>query len=233
MVCVGVILLGLVSYGGLAVDLLPDIGTPRITLITRADGLAPTEIESEVTRLIEGAVSGVQGQQRVVSVSREGMSVVTATFPWGVDLDIAALHVREAVDGVIEDLPETADRPTVLRWDPGSEPVMGVAVAGPTTLAGLRELVEAVLVSRLEQVEGIAGAQVTGGAEREIEVNLDAGRLELFGITVNQVRSALEQANSSAASGNVLRGDFAYAVRVIGEFLEVQDIASVPVGQTA
>ena len=166
MVCVGVMLLGLVSYGGLAVDLLPDIGTPRITLITRADGLAPTEIESEVTRLIEGAVSGVQGQQRVVSVSREGMSVVTATFPWGVDLDIAALHVREAVDGVIEDLPETADRPTVLRWDPGSEPVMGVAVAGPTTLAGLRELVEAVLVSRLEQVEGIAGAQVTGGAER-------------------------------------------------------------------
>ncbi len=233
MVCVGVILLGLVSYGGLAVDLLPDIGTPRITLITRADGLAPTEIESEVTKRIEGAVSGVQGQQRVVSVSREGMSVVTVTFPWGVDLDIAALHVREAVDGVIEQLPETADRPTVLRWDPGSEPVMGVAVAGPTTLAGLRELVEAVLVSRLEQVEGIAGAQVTGGAEREIEVNLDPGRLELFGITVNQVRSALEQANSSAASGNVLRGDFAYAVRVIGEFLQVEDIASVPVGQTA
>ena len=232
MVCVGVILLGLVSYGGLAVDLLPDIGTPRITLITRADGLAPTEIESEVTKRIEGAVSGVQGQQRVVSVSREGMSVVTVTFPWGVDLDIAALHVREAVDGVIEQLPETADRPTVLRWDPGSEPVMGVAVAGPTTLAGLRELVEAVLVSRLEQVEGIAGAQVTGGAEREIEVNLDPGRLELFGITVNQVRSALEQANSSAASGNVLRGDFAYAVRVIGEFLQVEDIASVPVGQT-
>jgi len=233
MVCVGVILLGLVSYGGLAVDLLPDIGTPRITLITRADGLAPTEIESEVTKRIEGAVSGVQGQQRVVSVSREGMSVVTVTFPWGVDLDIAALHVREAVDGVIEQLPETADRPTVLRWDPGSEPVMGVAVAGPTTLAGLRELVEAVLVSRLEQVEGIAGAQVTGGAEREIEVNLDPDRLELFGITVNQVRSALEQANSSAASGNVLRGDFAYAVRVIGEFLQVEDIASVPVGQTA
>jgi len=233
MVCVGVMLLGLVSYGGLAVDLLPDIGTPRITLITRADGLAPTEIESEVTKRIEGAVSGVQGQQRVVSVSREGMSVVTVTFPWGVDLDIAALHVREAVDGVIEQLPETADRPTVLRWDPGSEPVMGVAVTGPTTLASLRELVEAVLVSRLEQVEGIAGAQVTGGSQREIEVKLDPERMELFGITVNQVRSALEQANSSAASGNVLRGDFAYAVRVIGEFLQVEDIASVPVGQTA
>ncbi len=233
MVCIGVILLGLVSYGGLAVDLLPDIGTPRITLITRAVGMAPLEVESEITRRIEGAVSAVQGQQRVTSVSREGMSVVTTTFPWGVDLDLAALHVREAIDGVLEGLPESADRPTVLRWDPGSEPVMGIAVAGPTSLAGLRQLVEAVVVSRLEQVEGIAGAQVTGGAEREIVVHLDPDRLELFGVKVSDVRSALEQANTSVSSGNVLQGDFAYAVRVIGEFLEVADIADVPVGQTA
>ncbi len=232
MMCVGVLLLGLVSYGGLPVDLLPDIGTPRITLMTRAIGLAPLEIESEITRRIEGAVSGVQGQQRVTSVSREGMSVVTITFPWGVDLDLAALHVREEVDGVIDQLPETADRPTVLRWDPGSEPVMGIAVAGPGTLAALRELVEAVVVSRLEQVEGIAGAQVTGGAEREIEVKLDADRLELFGLTVSSIKSALESANTSASSGTVLQGDFAYAVRVVGEFLEVDDISMVPVGQT-
>ena len=232
MICVGVMLLGLVSYGGLPVDLLPDIGTPRITLMTRAVGLAPHEIETEVTRRIEGAVSGVQGQQRVTSVSREGMSVVTITFPWGIDLDLAALHVREEVDGVIDQLPETADRPTVLRWDPGSEPVMGVAVAGPGTLAALRELVEAVVVSRLEQVEGIAGAQVTGGAEREIEVKLDADRLALFGLTVSNVKSALESANTSASSGTVLQGDFAYAVRVVGEFLQVDDISMVPVGQT-
>ena len=232
MMCVGVMLLGLVSYGGLPVDLLPDIGTPRITLMTRAVGLAPPEIETEVTRRIEGAVSGVQGQQRVTSVSREGMSVVTITFPWGVDLDLAALHVREEVDGVIDRLPETADRPTVLRWDPGSEPVMGVAVAGPGTLAALRELVEAVVVSRLEQVEGIAGAQVTGGAEREIEVKLDAARLALFGLTVSNIKSALESANTSASSGTVLQGDFAYAVRVVGEFLQVDDISMVPVGQT-
>ncbi len=233
MVCIAVLLLGVVSLGGLTVDLLPDIGTPRITLITSAVGLAPTEIESEVTRPIENAVSAVQGQVRVSSVSREGVSVVTTTFPWGVDLDLAALHVREAVDGIIDQLPETAERPTVLRWDPGSEPIMGVAIAGPASLAALREIVEAVVVSRLEQVEGIAGAQVTGGAEREIQVDLDPDRLELFGLTVSAVRSALETANASSSSGNVLQGNFAYAVRVIGEFLEVADIADVPVGQTA
>ena len=68
MVCVGVVLLGVVSFGGLTVDLLPDIGTPRITLITSAVGLAPTEIESEITKKIENAVSAVQGQLRVTSV---------------------------------------------------------------------------------------------------------------------------------------------------------------------
>ncbi|HEX9699470.1 MAG TPA: efflux RND transporter permease subunit [Acidobacteriota bacterium] len=232
MVCVGVILLGAASYGGLTVDLLPEIGTPRITLMTRAIGLSPLEVESLVTRRIETAVSGVQGQQRVTSVSREGMSVVTVTFPWGVDLDLAALHVRERVDGVAQQLPQTADRPTVLRWDPGSEPVMGLAVAGGGTLAELRELVEAVVVSRMEQVAGIAGAQVTGGAEREIGVQLDPGRLEMFNLTVSDVVNAIENANSSASSGTVLQGDFAYAVRVIGEFLQVRDVAKVSVGQS-
>ena len=232
MACIGVVLLGLVLYGGLPVDLLPDIGTPRITLMTRAVGMAPVEVETQVSRVVENAVSAVQGQQRVTSVSREGMSVVTITFPWGVDLDLAALHVREAVDGVDDQLPDEADRPTVLRWDPGSEPIMGVAIAGPGTLAGLRELVEEGVVSRVEQVDGIAGAQVTGGAEREIQVELDADKLELFGLRVSDVLNSLVSANRSASSGSVLQGDFSYSVRVIGEFLQVEDIASVPVGQT-
>ena len=232
MACVGIVLLGLVSYGGLPVDLLPDIGTPRITLMTRAVGMAPIEVETQVSRIIENAVSGVQGQERVTSVSREGLSVVTIIFPWGVDLDLAALHVREAVDKASDQLPETVDRPAVLRWDPGSEPIMGVAIGGPGTLAALRELVEATVVTRLEQVDGVAGAHVTGGAEREIQVVLDADKLELFGLKVSDVLTALVTANRSASSGSVLQGDFAYSVRVIGEFLEVHDIAAVPVGQS-
>ncbi|MFQ5744111.1 MAG: efflux RND transporter permease subunit, partial [Acidobacteriota bacterium] len=230
MVCIAVLLLGSVSYEGLAVDLLPQISTPRITVMTRATGLAPVEIERLVTVQLENAVSRVAGLQRLTSVSREGMSVITVAFPWGVDLDLAALHVREAVDQIVERLPQSADRPAVLRWDPGSEPVMGVAVASAGALSELRQLVESVVVSRLEQVQGVAGAQATGGAEREIQVQLDPDRLALYGLTVADVLNRLTTANRSSQSGTVLQGAFRYSVRVLGEFGRVEEIASVPVG---
>ena len=229
MACVAVLLLGSVSFGGLRVDLLPDIGTPRITLLTTADtgALAPQEVERLITAPLENQVQTVSGVRRVTSTSREGMSVITVEFPWGTNLDIATLHIREAVDKVRQQLPDGVERPAVLRWDPGSEPVMGLAVAGGGNLGTLREMVEAIVVPRMEQVQGIAGAQVTGGAQREIQVNLDPDKLALFGLTVANVETALERSNVSLQSGNVLQGALRYQVRAMGEFANVEEIADV------
>ena len=232
MACVAVLLLGSVSFGGLSIDLLPDIGTPRITLLTTADtgALAPQEVERLVTAPLENQVQTVSGVRRVTSTSREGMSVITVEFPWGTNLDIATLHIREAVDKVRQDLPDGVERPAVLRWDPGSEPVMGLAIAGGGSLGSLREMVEAIVVPRMEQVQGIAGAQVTGGAQREIQVVLDPDKLALYGLTVADVESALERSNVSLQSGNVLQGALRYQVRAMGEFASVAEIADVIVG---
>jgi HAE1 family hydrophobic/amphiphilic exporter-1 len=232
MGCVAVLLLGSVSFGELSIELLPDIGTPRITLLTTAEGsaLAPQEIERLVTEPLENQVQTVSGVRRVTSNSREGMSVITVEFPWGTDLDISTLHIREAVDKVRQELPDEVERPAVLRWDPGSEPVMGLAVAGTGGLGALREMVEALVVPRMEQVAGIAGAQVTGGAQREIQVSLDPGKLALFGFTVATVEAALERANVSLQSGNVLQGALRYQVRAMGEFTSVEEIADVVIG---
>lgn len=229
MACIAVVLLGLVSYGGLSVDLLPDVSTPRITLMTRAEGLSPVEVERLVTQPLERAAAGVPGLERTTSVSREGMSVITLAFPWGIDLDLAALHVRERVDAAAATLSRQADRPAVLRWDPGSEPVMGVAVGGGSSPGELRELVETAVVTRLEQVVGIAGGQVTGGAQREIHVELDPEKLTTYGLTVSEVMGAIERSNRSARSGTVLQGAFRYSVQVLGQFRSVDDIAGVPV----
>jgi len=232
MACVAVLLLGFVSFGGLRIDLLPDIATPRITLLTTADtsALAPQEVERLVTAPLENQVQTVSGVRRVTSTSREGMSVITVEFPWGTNLDIATLHIREAVDKVRQELPDGVERPAVLRWDPGSEPVMGLAIAGGASLGSLREMVEAVVVPRMEQVQGIAGAQVTGGAQREIQVILDPDKLALYGLTVANVESALERSNVSLQSGNVLQGALRYQVRAMGEFATVAEIEDVIVG---
>ncbi|NKB88263.1 MAG: hypothetical protein GKS06_08590 [Acidobacteria bacterium] len=235
MGCVAVLLLGSVSFGGLSVDLLPDIGTPRVTLLTTADtsALAPQEIERLVTAPLENQVQTVSGVRRVTSTSREGMSVITVEFPWGTNLDIATLHIREAVDKVRQQLPEDVERPAVLRWDPGSEPVMGMAVAGTGSLGALREMVEAIIVPRMEQVQGIAGAQVTGGAQREIQVNLEPDKLALYGLTVANIEDALERSNVSLQSGNVLQGALRYQVRALGEFASVDEIRDVIISRSS
>ncbi len=233
MGCAGVLLLGSVSFRGLPVDLLPDVETPRITLVTNAAALAlaPPEVERLITIHLESQIATVSGQRRITSVSREGLSLITVEFPWGTDLDLAALHVREAIDKVREILPEGLERPAVLRWDPGSEPVLGIAVAGRDGAGALREMVETIVVPRLEQVSGIAGAQVTGGAQREIHVTLDANRLALFGLTVADVESALESANASLQSGNLLQGALRYQVRAMGEFRTVEEIGETILGR--
>jgi hydrophobic/amphiphilic exporter-1 (mainly G- bacteria), HAE1 family len=126
-------------------------------------------------------------------------------------------------------LPEMASRPAVLRTDPQSEPVMALSVSGDAGLRELKELAESVVKRRLEQLDGVAQAAVTGGEEREIRVEVDPRRLESLGVTMDELREALASANVSAPGGTILRGRYRYALRTLGEYRTVDEIARTPV----
>ncbi|HEX5521609.1 MAG TPA: efflux RND transporter permease subunit, partial [Longimicrobiaceae bacterium] len=212
-----------------AVDLLPDIAFPRLVVYTGAAGAAPAEVERFVSEPVEQAVATVAGAQEVESISREGVSLVVVRFAWGTDMDFAALGVRERLDGVAEVLPELATRPTVLRLDPKSEPILALSVAGEgVATEELKELAEQVLRRRLEQIDGVARAAVTGGREREIHVEVDPRRMEAYGLTLAEVTGALEAANARAPGGTVRQGRYRYALRTLGELQSVDEIARVP-----
>jgi HAE1 family hydrophobic/amphiphilic exporter-1 len=166
--------------------------------------VGPAEVERFVTEPLERGVSRVQGVERVESVSREGISLVTLRFSWGTDMDFAVLNVREQLDNLLEELPELASRPVVLRTDPNSEPIMALSLAGGTDLAALKELAENVFKRRLEQIDGVAEAALAGGMEREIHVEIDPRLLESYGFTVQDVLEALDAANQSAPGGTIL-----------------------------
>ena len=122
--------LGVISFVRLPIDLLPSIAYPRLVVHTRYPDVGPSEVERFVTEPIEQVVGRVPGVERVESVSREGISLVTLRFSWGTDMDFAALNVREQLDNIRDALPELAGRPTVLRTDPNAEPIMAVSAAG-------------------------------------------------------------------------------------------------------
>jgi HAE1 family hydrophobic/amphiphilic exporter-1 len=163
MLMLGAVLVGILAVIRMPVDLLPDVAYPKLVVYTAHNNAAPSEIERLVTEPIEQAVSTVLGVQRVESVTREGASLVTARFAWGTNMDFAALGVREKLDGLRGVLPERSSRPTVLRTDPRSSPILALSLAGPEDLADLTEIAESVLRRRLEQIDGLAEVAIAGG----------------------------------------------------------------------
>jgi HAE1 family hydrophobic/amphiphilic exporter-1 len=232
MAFLAIVLLGVIAFTRLPVDLLPDVAFPTLTVWTQYPEAGPSEVERFVTEPIERQVSRVPGVRSVSSVSREGSSQVQLQFLWGTDMDFATLNIRERLDNVRYELPDDATRPTILRSDPTSEPVMTLAsTSESTSLWELKELSENVFKRRLEQIDGVAQAAVAGGLEREIHVRVDPNRLEAVSVTIDQVSQALDAANYSAPGGTIRRGRYRYALRALGEFQTVDEIGETVVGR--
>ncbi len=231
MLFTAVVLLGAISFVRLPIDLLPEVSYPRLVVYTSYADVAPSEVERLVTERIEAQAAAVPGVERITSVSRDGVSLVTLRFAWGTDMDFAMLNVRERLDGLRDALPETAARPRILRVDPESEPVMGLSVAGGSDLWQTKELAESVFRRRLEQLDGVAQATVTGGLDREIHVEVEPGLLDAYGVTPDDVATALDRANYSRPGGTILQGRYRYPLRTLGEFQSVGEIEEVVVGR--
>ena len=232
---VGVAVIGVVSLLRMPVSLLPDIAYPRLVVWTVLPEASPVEVEGHVTEPIEAALSAVPGVLAIESLSAEGRSRVVVRFPWGTDMEFAQLHVRERLDNLAGTLPQGAERPTILRVDPGAEPILvaSATATGPASLREIERLAETVFRRRLEQLEGVGRVAVVGGAEREIRVEVDPARLEAHGLSIGDVAEALEQANASAPGGTIRRGRHRYALRALGELTTLEQVAEVVVARGA
>jgi len=226
MFFLGVLIVGVISLTRLSVDLLPNISFPKLTVWTSYPDVPPIEVEELVTVQIEEAISTIPRVRKVNSVSKEGVSLVTLELLWGTDMDIAALNVREKLDNLRWSLPKEAGRPTILRLDPRSQPIMSLSVTGGDLLQ-LKELTRNVFKRRLEQIQGVALATVTGGFEREIQVEVDSRKLTALGLSIEQVATALAAANRNLPGGTIKKGRYRYALRTLGEFHDVQEMEAV------
>jgi HAE1 family hydrophobic/amphiphilic exporter-1 len=230
MLVLAVVMLGFVSVPRLSVDLLPKVSDPRLVLYTALPQTSSVEVERLVTERLEAQVASVPGVEHIASVSRDGVSLITLRFRWGTDMDLAFLNVRDRLDQLREGLPVTASRPQILRVDPASEPIMVLAVAG-AALFETKELAENVFRRRLEQLEGVAQAQVSGGVEREILVEVNLEQMEAHGLTMQMVAHRLAAANHASTGATILEGRTRYPLRTVGEFQTVAEISEVVVAE--
>jgi HAE1 family hydrophobic/amphiphilic exporter-1 len=232
MFFLGIVLLGFISLQELSVDLLPNISYPRLSVVTQYQGVAPEEIETLITTPLEAAVSRIPGLRRVESVSKEGVSFMTLEFSWGTDMDFAMLHTREKLDGAQAMLPEDVEEPTIIPLDPQSRPIIILSVSGSRTLLELKEFSEEVIKPRLEQIEGIGSAEIAGGVEREIQVEIDPQLMSLYELSVSQISNRIQAFNRNIQGGSVRKGRFKYALRIVGEFEHVDEIGEISLKTT-
>jgi HAE1 family hydrophobic/amphiphilic exporter-1 len=229
MLTIALLLFGLVAASRMPVDLLPDLAYPSITVRTTYPDAAPVEVEDLVTRPVEELVGAVPGLVRVESVSREGQSEVVLEFAWGTPIDRAMADVREKLDRVR--LPNEAERPQVLRYDPSQSPILRLALVSDSEvdLAKLRFVAERQVERELEKSPGVAAVVIHGGDDEEVRVELQPGRLAAFGVTGQEVVDAIVRDNVNRPGGGITESDNRYLVRTVHEAKTPEELQAIVV----
>jgi HAE1 family hydrophobic/amphiphilic exporter-1 len=234
MVIVALTVFGLVSLAKLPMNLLPEISYPTLTVRTAFPGAAPEDVEDRISIRISEAVSTLPGLVRASSMSRAGFSDVLVELDWGSDMTLAVQEVRDRLDNV--HLPQEAERPLILRYDPNLDPILRISIspAGQVapgeelnTLTTLRWLAEKRIKRELEGLSGVAAIGVRGGLREEILVAVDPGALTAQGLDPAAIAQRLAAENLNASSGEVLEGSTRYLVRTLNEFQTVDEIRNL------
>lgn len=203
MLILALVVVGAAGYARLGVDRLPAVDLPTLRVMTALPGASPAEVEAQISRPIEEVVNTVAGISELRSISGQGMSIVIVTFELDRDIDTAAQDVRDRVANVVRRLPREAQPPAVSKFDNDQAPVLTLSLSGPRPLRELTELADKIVKVQIERASGVGGVQVEGGAERSLNLWVDAGRLAAYGLPVTSVRDALNRQNVDIPGGNV------------------------------
>ncbi len=221
-----VVLVGAVSFTELGVQLLPELELPFVVIRTNYNGATPEEVEDAVTEPLEETIATVEGLDTITSTSRENVSTVMLQFEWGLDVDNAKADVRDKIEMVKGRLPDGADEPIIMQFDPGSQPIIKAAMSGPN-LNYLKDLAENEFETQLEKISGVAAVDIIGGLEREIQINVDQEKLHSYGLTLDQISNGIRSANTDMSLGTVDDGTKELSLKGKGEFKSVEDIRKI------
>ncbi|MCK4797822.1 MAG: efflux RND transporter permease subunit, partial [Spirochaetes bacterium] len=226
VIIIFILLLGLGIYASfdLPIDMFPEINPPVLLLFTNYEGTGPEEIEKTITRPLETVLSNVGNIDEIISTSSEGSSQIIIHFTWGTDMAEAANDVRDKLEFIKEYLPEDAQPPMIFKFDPSMMPIMYLALRGNRAPEELRELGENIVLPRLEQVEGVSMANISGGRERLIRVEISQNRLQAYNLTLTQIANMLRGQNVQISAGSITEGNKNYLIRTSGEYQNIKEI---------
>ncbi len=222
--------MGIVSFNRMAITQNPDISFPLVTVNVSQPGAAPSEMEKQITQIVEGSIAGVNGVDHITSFATEGSSTTNVEFKIGIPVDRAVNDVRDAVTKVRSQLPDGIQEPVVQRQDFDGGPLAYYSVSTTDmTLEQLSWFIDNDIAKRLRGVEGVSSIGRSGGVTREIRVDLDPARLQSFGVTAVQINSALRVLNLDAAGGRAEVAGAEQSLRVLGGAKTAETLAQTQI----
>ncbi|WP_088328324.1 efflux RND transporter permease subunit [Lacimicrobium sp. SS2-24] len=227
-----ILLFGMVSLSRLALNLLPELSYPTLTIRADYPGAAPGEVEQLVSKPVEETIGVVKGVRQVKSMSKAGQSDVILEFEWGTDMDMASLDVREKLD--VLQLPLDVKKPLLMRFNPDMDPILRLGLTADTITSGdlqahkrLRVFAEEQIKRKLESVNGVASVKVGGGLENEIQVLVNQQKASQLNISMDEIIQRLKAENINSSGGRVQEGSREYLVRTLNQFSNLDEMRNL------
>ena len=229
MLVLGPVVLGIASYMGLGVELFPNVDVPVVVVTTTLKGAKIDEMESAVTELVEETVNTVSGIDELRSTTKEGVSQVVIGFVLEKDGDVAAQEVRDKLSTLTPRLPVGTDTPIVEKFNLDAAPVVTIAVSGRRSLREVTEIAKKLIKEDIEGVNGVGAVILVGGQTRAINVTVDPAKLQARGLSIDDVRQALQSQNLELPGGKVDAGLQESGLRTVGRVQSVEDFQRLTV----
>ena len=229
LIFVGIIVFGVFSFSKLPIDQFPAMDIPYVSIMTTYPGANGSEIETNVTKVLENSLNSVDGLKEITSQSKDNISVVSLQLNWGQNLDESVNDVRSAIDMVNDNLPDGCSRPMIFKFSTSNFPIMQYAITAKESYAGLEKILEDNVVSVLNRIDGIGNIALSGTPERYIYIDLDQSKLDAYKISVEQIGQAISANNLNLASGSIKMGKEQYQLRVQSEYVESSEINNIVV----
>jgi len=233
LVFIACLVFGIFSLMNTSISQFPDIDSNTIMVMSSYQGANAADIETNLTKILENALNGVEDLKELNSQSKENISLLTLTFEYGTDIEEATNNVRDKLDAVNSSLPDGATLPVIFKFSADDMPIMILTATAKESLPGLDKILDDKLATPLARVSGVGTISVSGAPTREIQVYCDPNRLQAYGLTVSSIASVISAENRNLPSGNIDIGSETYSLRVQQEFTDPSDLLDIVVGTYA
>ena len=233
LVFIAFAILGIFALVKTSIAQFPDFDANTIMVMSSYQGANAQDIETNLTKVLENALNGVDDLKELNSQSKENISLLTLTFEYGTDIDEATNNVRDKLDMVNSILPDGASKPVIFKFSASDMPIMLISATAEESLPGLDKILDDKLATPLARVPGVGTISVSGAPTREIQVYCDPNKLQAYGLSISQIANIISVENRNIPSGNIDIGSETYTLRVQKEFKDPSELLDVVVGAYA